>query len=92
MKFESRRIEVILLLHKTLAEHICSEQLTDFVKSDVKDYYTWSLKVGYHNDLLDAGVIAYVGGQVAGASLVNEISPKQINKQIKKQKGRVSYG
>lgn len=82
--------------HKKLAEHICSEILTEFVRGDVHDYYTWDLRVGYKNDLLDAGVIAYVASQVAGSSVIcgNLERNKQIRKRqniAKKHKGKVSY-
>ena len=80
--------------HKHYAENICCEVLSEFVRGDINDYYAWSYRPGYVNDLLDAQIIATVAAGLCGASITGgEASWRSKPKPPpKKAKGKASYG
>lgn len=56
--------------HKRFADEVCAEVLDEYIEetSGGNEFYKWFLKVGSHNDLLDAMVGAFVGTSFKGAS------------------------
>jgi len=79
-------------VHKEFAEHICCEVLSEFVRGDINDHYTWAYRPGFANDLLDAVIIARVAAGVCGASNTGgEASWRSKPKAKKRSKGRVQY-
>ena len=81
-------------VHRRYSESICAEVLSEFVRGDLNDHYTWSYRPGYENDLLDAQIIAIIAAGVCGASATGgESSWRSKQKPVKKKtKGRATYG
>jgi hypothetical protein len=79
--------------HQHYAENICCEVLSEFVKGDINDHYTWSYRPGFVNDLLDATIIAEIAAGFCGASNTGgEASWRsKPRKVVKRRKGKVKY-
>lgn len=54
--------------HEYLAAHVCNEKLIQYLHGDVHDIYTWFLKPGESNDMLDAITGAKALASLAGIS------------------------
>ncbi len=68
--------------HEKIGRHIASEQLVEFIKGDLADYYNWHIKVGEHNDLLDCVVGCCVGASFRGCHAnIGNVGPQQAAKR-----------
>jgi len=74
--------------HRYIAEHIAAEQLTDFRQGDFVDFYSWALKPGSKNDLLDCVVACEVAATILGADPNGAAMPRT---RQKRKRRRVSY-
>ena len=64
-------------VHDYLAHHACNEKLVDYHHGPEFDYYTWFLKPGEDNDMLDALVGAKALSSLCGISSVAKPKEKR---------------